>query len=148
MNIALRRFLHNHGNIATEGRLQGFFIEHSRPTIGSTIHSRPLDSLKHCICTTIMTNIRPDRDSNLVPPGYKPQSIRMSHRGRPGHPQDWAFWCVENTCLIDLPSPVTQIGLSAASPDLHDILSGDTLALSVFVCDQKGGYGGHFDFLI
>ena len=23
------------------------------------------------------------RDSNLVPPGYKPQSIRMSHRGRP-----------------------------------------------------------------
>ena len=27
-----------------------------------------------------MTNIRPDRDLNLVPPGYKPQSIRMSHR--------------------------------------------------------------------
>ena len=25
-----------------------------------------------------MTKIRPDRDSNLVPPGYKPQSIRMS----------------------------------------------------------------------
>ena len=75
--------------------LQGFFIEHSRPTIGSTIHSRPLDSLKHCICTTTMTNIRPDRDSNLVPPGYKPQSIRMNHRGRPRHPQDWAFWCVE-----------------------------------------------------
>ena len=36
------------------------------------------------ICTTTMTNIRPHRDSNLVPPGYKPQSIRMSHRGRPG----------------------------------------------------------------
>ena len=35
------------------------------------------------MCTTTMTNIRPDRDSNLVPPGYKPQSIRMSHRGRP-----------------------------------------------------------------
>ena len=30
----------------------------------------------------MMTNIRPDRDSNRVPPGYKPQSIRMSHRGR------------------------------------------------------------------
>ena len=27
-------------------------------------------------------NIRPDRDSSLVPPGYKPQSLRMSHRGR------------------------------------------------------------------
>ena len=33
------------------------------------------------ICTTTMTNIRPDGDSNLVPPGYNPQSIRMSHRG-------------------------------------------------------------------
>ena len=30
-----------------------------------------------------MSNIRPDRDSSLVPSGYKPQSIRMSHRGRP-----------------------------------------------------------------
>ena len=27
-------------------------------------------------------NIRPDRDLNLVPPDYKPQSVRMSHRGR------------------------------------------------------------------
>ena len=24
-----------------------------------------------------------DRDSNLVPPGYKPQTIRMNHRDRP-----------------------------------------------------------------
>ena len=52
-------------------------------TIGSTVHSIPLNSLEHCICTTAMTNIRPDRDSNLVHPVYKPQSIRMSHRGRP-----------------------------------------------------------------
>ena len=74
MNIALRRFLNNHGNFATER------IVHS--TIGSTVHSMPLNSLERCICTTTMTNIRPDRDSNLVPPGYKPQSIRMSHRGR------------------------------------------------------------------
>ena len=51
-------------------------------TMGSTVHSMPLNSLEHCICTTTMTNIRPDRDSNLVPPGYKPQSIRVSHRGR------------------------------------------------------------------
>ena len=58
-----------------------FFIVHS--TISSTIHSMPLNSLEHCLCTTTMTNIRPDRDSNLVPPGYKPQSMRMSHRGRP-----------------------------------------------------------------
>ena len=94
MNIALRRFLHNHGNIATEGSpkpgqcptlisndFKRFFIVHS--TIGSTVHTRHLSSLEHCICTTTMTNIRPDRDSNLVPRGYKPQSIRMSHWGRP-----------------------------------------------------------------
>ena len=61
--------------------LQGFFIVHS--TIGSTAHSMPLNSLEHCICTTTMTNIPPDRDSNLVPPGYKPQLIRMSHQGWP-----------------------------------------------------------------
>ena len=63
--------------------LQGFFIVHS--TIGSTVHSMPLNSLEHCIGTPTMTNIRPDRDSNLVPPSYKPQSIRRSHRGRPAH---------------------------------------------------------------
>ena len=51
--------------------------------IDSTVHSMPLNSLEHCICTTTMTNIRPDRDSSLVHPGYKPQSIWMSHRGRP-----------------------------------------------------------------
>ena len=59
--------------------LQGIFIVHS--TIGRTVHYMPLNSLEHCICTTTMTNIRPDRDSNLVTPGCKPQSIRMSHRG-------------------------------------------------------------------
>ena len=60
--------------------LQGFFMVHS--TIGRTVHSIPLNSLEHCICTTTMTNIRPDRDSNLVPQRYKLQSIQMSHRGR------------------------------------------------------------------
>ena len=68
--------------------LQGFFIVHS--TIGNTVHSMPLHSLEHWICTTTMTNIFPDRDSNLVPPRYKPQSIRMSHRA------DRASW----TCMI------------------------------------------------
>ena len=49
---------------------QGFFIVYS--TTGSTVHSMPLNSLEHCICTTTMTNIWPDRDSNLVSPVYKP----------------------------------------------------------------------------
>ena len=60
---------------------KGFFIVHS--AIGSTVHSRLLNSLDHCICTTTMTNILPYLNSSLVLPGYKPQSIRMSHRGRP-----------------------------------------------------------------
>ena len=91
MNIALRRFLHNHGNIATERsrdyalllfRMTSRAFSSAQYTIGSTVHSRLLNSLEHWICTTTMTKIRPDRDSNLVPPGYKPQSIRMRHRDR------------------------------------------------------------------
>ena len=39
------------------GWLQGFFIVHS--TISSTVHSRPLNSLEHCISTTTMTNTPP-----------------------------------------------------------------------------------------
>ena len=58
--------------------LQEFFIVHS--TIGSTEHSKPMNSLEHCISTTTMANIRPDWDSNLVPPGYKLLSIRINHR--------------------------------------------------------------------
>ena len=45
----------------------------------------------------------------------------------PGHPR---------SSPIDLPSPVTQIGLSAASPDLPDILSGDTGALQSSARDK------------
>ena len=33
-----------------------FFVVHS--TIGSTVHSMPLNSLEYCICTTTMTNRR------------------------------------------------------------------------------------------
>ena len=44
--------------------LHGFFIVHS--TIDNTAHSIHLNSLVHCIFTTSMTNIRPDRDSNPV----------------------------------------------------------------------------------
>ena len=67
VNIALRCFLHNHGNIAKEGRdyalllsnscLQGFFIVHS--AIDITAHSMSFNSLEHCLCTTSMTNIGP-----------------------------------------------------------------------------------------
>ena len=67
--------------------LQWFFIVHS--TIGSTVHSM-LWTVR--ICTTTTTNIRPDRDSNLVPPGYKPKSLRMSHRGRPKEHENGFVW--------------------------------------------------------
>ena len=69
--------------------LQRFFIVHS--TIGSTSHFIPLNSWEHCICTTTMTNIRPDRDSNLVPAGYKPLSIRMRYRGRLIYQLSWRY---------------------------------------------------------
>ena len=65
VNIALRRFLHIYGNIATEQRsksglchiiferFQGFFMVHSH--ISSTAHFRRLTSLEHCICTASIT---------------------------------------------------------------------------------------------
>ena len=43
--------------------LQALFIVHS--TKGSTVHSMSSNSLEHCICTTMMANIRPDRDENV-----------------------------------------------------------------------------------
>ena len=93
VNIALRHVLHIEAiTRQKEARsrdnaysyfewLQGFFIVHS--TIDSTIHPRHFNSLDDCICTTTMINIRPDRESNLVPSGYKPKSIRMSQWVRP-----------------------------------------------------------------
>ena len=60
--------------------LQGFFIVHRQH-----VHYMPLNSFEHCVCTTTMTNIRPDRDSNLVPTVYKPRSTPMSYRGRHNH---------------------------------------------------------------
>ena len=44
----------------------------------SIAHSRPLNSLEHCIFTTSMTNIRSDRDSNPVPLSFDPKPVRMS----------------------------------------------------------------------
>ena len=46
-------------------RHQGFFIVHN--FIDSTVHSRHLKSLGHCICTNSVTNIRPSRYSKPVP---------------------------------------------------------------------------------
>ena len=48
---------------------------------------RLLNSLEHCIYTTLMTNIRPGRDSNQVPLSFEPQPDQMSHRGRPDFAQ-------------------------------------------------------------
>ena len=91
VTLTLRRFLHNHGNISIEGDpksglnpfiewIQGFIIVHT--SINSTAHSWPLNSLQHCVCTTSMKSIWPDRDSNPVHLSFEPQPDRMSHRGR------------------------------------------------------------------
>ena len=58
--------------------ISGLLLVHS--TIDSTVHSRPLNSLEHCICTTSMTNSPPGRDSL----SFEPQPDRTSHRGRGG----------------------------------------------------------------
>ena len=83
VNIYLCRFPHNQGNIATDGSPKSGQCPTliSNDFIGGTVHSRHLDSLEHCICTTTMTNIRPDRDSNLVHPGYRPLYVRAIGAG-------------------------------------------------------------------
>ena len=75
VNITLRRFVHKHGNVATEWILKlglcptviewlrGFFIVYNRLNIEITAHSESLNSLEHCICK----NIRAGRDSNPEP---------------------------------------------------------------------------------
>ena len=94
VNIALRRFLHNHGNIATEGSpksgLCPTLIEWSRVLYSAqyhrkycTLQARQFGALYFCIGTISITNIRPDRDSNSVPLSFEPQPDRMRHRGRP-----------------------------------------------------------------
>ena len=72
VNIALRRLLHNNGNIANV--FNWFCIVRSALIIDSTAHSRLLYSLEHCICKY---------DSNPVLLIFEPQPVRMSHRGRP-----------------------------------------------------------------
>ena len=46
-------------------------------TIGSTVHSMLLKNLEHWICTTTMTNIRSDKYSNMLPPGYGPVTLNQ-----------------------------------------------------------------------
>ena len=55
-----------------------FFILQS--TIDSTAHSRPLNSLEHCICTTLMTNMRHGRNSNPVHLSFE-EPDRKNHWG-------------------------------------------------------------------
>ena len=50
--------------------LQGFFTAQS--TMDSTVYSRYLKSLEHRIYTITITNIRPDRNSNVVPQVISP----------------------------------------------------------------------------
>ena len=66
----------------------------------NSVHSMLLNSLEHCICTTTMTNILPDRDSSLRPPGYEPQPIRMSHRGRS---YNLLVLCMMCMCVLQTP---------------------------------------------
>ena len=65
VNITLRRFRHNYDNIATEGgpTSRDYALYCTAP-YHATIHSRPLNSLEHCIFTTPMTK-HPTR------PGYE-----------------------------------------------------------------------------
>ena len=65
-----------------------------------TLYMHNHDICTTTICTTTMTNIRPNRDSNLVPSGYQPQSIRMSHRGRPHRHESYIQekWTIEKIC--------------------------------------------------
>ena len=94
MKPALRRFLHNHGNIATEGSPKPglhilLFWMTSRVLYSVQYHRQhytlqPLNSLEHCICTTTITIIRRAQHSNLVPPGYKPQNQGRAQGGGGG----------------------------------------------------------------
>ena len=62
-------------------------------TINSTIHSRPLNSLEHCICTTPMTNIRPGETRTLYLLSVAPQTDPMSHQSR-HRALDAKFWFI------------------------------------------------------
>ena len=114
MNIALRRLLHNHGNIATEGSRDYailLFLMTSMVLNSAQYHRQhcTLHAFEQFICTTTMKSIRPDQDSNLVAPGYKPQSIQMSHRARnlPASEKNEKRWLIIILCL-----PLTCIAYS------------------------------------
>ena len=100
---------HNHGNIATEGSpksgmcpslmewLQGLFIVHS--TIDSTAHSRPLNSLEHCI-----QYAKPQWQAS-VPAGirtqyymsFEPRAVQMNHR-----PHPLVLTCYDTKCDVQI----------------------------------------------
>ena len=101
VNIVLRRFLHNHGNIATEGSpksglyltliewCQGFFIVHS--TIDNTVHSRPLNSLEH-----YMHNLD---DTNPTLPRFEPGTSEFRATTGPNEPSEPAIIILPATCI-------------------------------------------------
>ena len=85
--IALLRFLHNRGNIATEGspksRLcrtiiewQGLFVVHS--TINSTLQA-------FAQFRALYMSSLDDKHSNAVPLSFGSQSDQMRHQGRPSN---------------------------------------------------------------
>ena len=69
----------------------GFILCTMHSTLDSTAHSRPLNSLKHCICTTRMKNIRPRRNLNPLPL-LSQQPRRISHHGRRHMSFPWVQW--------------------------------------------------------
>ena len=92
MNIALRRFLHNHGNITTEEsprpRLCPTLISTSRVLYSAqyhrqhcTLHAFEQFGALHMHSQDDKYPSRPGFEPGT--PSYKPQSIRMIHRGRP-----------------------------------------------------------------
>ena len=89
-----------------------YFRVHS--TIGSTPHSRPLNSLGHCmtICTTMMTNIRSDRDSNLV--GYLHFFLATAEPNEPAHDPHVMRWVFQIFSVLEVKR--SKLGTSELVP--------------------------------
>ena len=98
--------------------------------IGGTVHSMPLNSLEDCTCTTTMTNIRPDWNSNLVLPGYRHQSIRISHRGRQ------AEWLESRGSQIR--PPLWNSGFKETNVYSHSLVKTERPRGSVLGSDRQG----------
>ena len=119
-------------------------------TIGSTIHSLPEQfgaPLYAQQCT--MTNIRPDRDLNFVPPDYKPQLIRMRHPGRPlslEAPDTYPGWCGYQSVqkitsdFLEMHSVLGTLYMVPAIPSLQKIHQTGPASLVCLLCGRLHGY--------